>query len=118
MAPAVVQITPGSAYNNTVIDRVNLTGKAFLPGTVITLNGTGFEDIRATNVTVVSGVLITCSFNLTGIPAGSRNVVVTNTDGKEGMLVDGFSVHAGSCLTPGTVSGKPDVGICPAHRTV
>jgi parallel beta-helix repeat protein len=92
MSPAVVEITPGSGGNNSVLDIVNLTGTAFLPGAAIKLNGTGLEDIYGTNVTVTSGVLITCSFNLTSQPAGSRNVVVTNTDGKEGMLVNGFTI--------------------------
>jgi PKD repeat protein len=43
-------------------------------------------------VTVVSPVQITCSFDLTGVPVGFRNVVVTNIDGQEGILVEGFKV--------------------------
>jgi len=94
--PTVLQIIPGSGYNNTSVNIINVTGTAFLNGATIKLNGTGFSDIPATDVTVVSPEQITCSFNLSGLPAGFRNVVVTNSDGNNGMLAGGFRVdHAG-----------------------
>ena len=48
--------------------------------------------VSATGVTVVSPTKIICSLNLTGIPAGQYNVVVINSDGKEGVLFNGFNV--------------------------
>jgi FlaG/FlaF family flagellin (archaellin) len=90
--PKVIQITPDSGYNNTSVNTINVTGTAFLSGATVTLNGTGFADIPATEITVVSPVQITCSFNFTDRPAGFRNVVVTNSDGNQGMLLQGFRV--------------------------
>ena len=112
-SPTVTQITPGFGYNNTYMNSINVTGTAFLGGATITLNGTGFADIPATNVTVVSPVKITCSFNLTGVPTGFRNVVVTNSDGKKGMLIGGFKVvHAADDLIADFVA-TPTNGTAP-----
>jgi len=92
VTPTVMHITPDSGYNNTSVNTINVTGTAFLSGATVTLNGTGFADIPATEITVVSPVQITCSFNVTDMPAGFRNVVVTNSDGNQGMLIRGFRV--------------------------
>lgn len=90
--PSVIRISPDAGFNNTLFENITLTGSAFSTGAVIKLNGTGFEDIPASNLTVVNGMLIISSFNLTGVPAGNRNVVVINPDGKEGILNNGFTV--------------------------
>ena len=92
MDPAVLQISPDSGYNDTSINRVNVTGTGFLKGASVTLNSTGCADVPATDIVVVSPVEISCSFNLTGVPAGFRNVVVTSVNGNEGMLGGGFRV--------------------------
>ena len=57
--------------------------------------------IPAIGVNVVSPTKITGSFDLTGVPAGQYNVVVTNPDGQQGILVNGFSVTAPSPLKIG-----------------
>jgi len=113
MVPTVIGISPGSGYNNTVINSINLTGTAFSPGAVIKLNGTGFEDIPALNVTVVNNLQITCSFNLTGVPAGIRNIVVTNTGNKEGMLNNGFSVDQAGLLSNASFLANQTSGAAP-----
>jgi len=92
LAPTVSQITPGAGCNSTLIEGINLTGTGFTQGSSVRLNASEFEDIPAVNVTVVSGVQLTCSLNLTGVSPGVRNVVITNSDGKEGMLARGFTV--------------------------
>jgi len=92
MHPAVLQISPDSGYNDTSVNRINVTGTGFLKGALVTLNSTGCADIPATDIVVASPEQITCSFNLTGVPAGFRNVVVTNSNGIEGMLREGFRV--------------------------
>jgi PKD repeat protein len=90
--PAVLSITPDSGYNDTSVIITNLAGTGFMNGATVRLNLTGRPDIPATSVTVVSSTQITCSFALNGVPAGTRNVVVTNPDGKSGMLAGGFTV--------------------------
>jgi PKD repeat protein len=112
-APTVTQITPGSGYNNTFIDTLNLTGTAFLSGATMKLNGTGFEDIPAINVTVISPMQIRCSLNLSSAPEGLRNVVVTNIDGKEGMLVGGFNVIQAGIPPIANFTATPSNGTAP-----
>jgi PKD repeat protein len=93
--PAITAITPASADNMTVRDITNLAGTGFWPGgaTAVKLNRTGYADIPATHVTVVSPVRITCTFNIVGQDLGQWNVVVTNPDGQEAMLTGGFTIR-------------------------
>jgi PKD repeat protein len=91
-APTVINITPNSGYNDTSVSITNLAGTGFITGATVRLNITGKPDIPATGVTVVSSTQITCTFALNGVPAGARNVVVTNPDGKSGMFANGFTV--------------------------
>jgi PKD repeat protein len=94
--PAVTAITPASGVNITTIDITNLAGSGFWPGSLtgVILNGTGYADITATDVTVVDGTTITCRFNIAGELEGFRNVVVTNPDGQVAMLTNGFRIRA------------------------
>jgi PKD repeat protein len=77
------------------------------------LNGTGFADIPATDVTVVSSVQILCSFNLTGAPEGFRTVVVTNNNGNQGVLAGGFRVDGTESLPVVNFVATPGTGIAP-----
>ena len=52
----------------------------------------GFRIFTGSSVTVVSPTQITCTFDLTNKIAGTYNVVVTNSYGQAGMLVNGFTV--------------------------
>ena len=90
LPPTVSSVTPISGINTQ--DSVNLTvkGSDFLEGaTVVLTNGTS---TIAGEDTVVSATTITCSVNLLGAAAGKWSVEVTNTDGKTGLLKDGFTV--------------------------
>jgi hypothetical protein len=89
----VISITPNAGYNIQTIRITNLTGTRFQPGATVRLNRTATADIPATNVVVISSTRITCNFSLSGVPAGQRNVVVTNPDGKSAMLENGFTVN-------------------------
>ncbi len=97
-APTVSGITPNTGVNTTTIRITNLAGSNFLlspfVNQTVKLNGTGFADIMATDVTRISSTQLNCTFNLTGQPAGVRNVVVTNPDGQSGMLENGFTITA------------------------
>ncbi len=91
-APTIGSITPSSGLNNGSVNITDLAGSGFLTGATVKLTKTGQTDINATGVTVVSGVKITCTFDLTGAEAGPWNVVVTNTDTQAHTLSDGFTV--------------------------
>ena len=92
--PAITGITPSGGSNMTAVSITNLSGINF--NTTIKpsvkLNRTGNADIAATNVTALLSTQLTCTFDLTGQEAGSWNVVVTNPDGQEWMLANGFTV--------------------------
>ena len=113
--PTVIRVTPESGYNNTSNTTMNVTGTIFLHGATIMLNGTGFAVIPAMNVTVVSPLQITCSFNLTGVPAGFRNVVVTNSDGSQGMLTGGFRIDSSGASPVADFAATPITGTAPLN---
>ena len=91
-APAVTGITPATGVNTRAVSITDLSGSNFVSGAHVMLNRTGYLEIVATGVTIVSPNKITCSFDLTGDTAGQYNVVVTNPDGQEAMLVNGFTI--------------------------
>lgn len=91
-APTVSSITPGSGTKNSTVQITNLSGANFQSSPTVVLNRTGYSNITATNVNFLSTAKLNCTFNLAGATPGTWNVSVTNTDGKTGTLVNGFTV--------------------------
>jgi PKD repeat protein len=91
-APTVTSIAPNKGTNNGPVTIPAINGTGFLPGASVHLTRTGQSPISATNITVASASTLNCSFDLTGKVIGKWNVVVTNTDGKSGALVQGFEI--------------------------
>ena len=92
-APTVTAISPDSMNRgNTVWPTI--TGTGFMSGATVKLTKAGESDIIATNIVVNSPTSINCKIELPlqGKHKGSWNVVVTNSDGQFGTLVDGFEV--------------------------
>jgi hypothetical protein len=85
---------------------VTLTGTGFQPGAIVKLTRSGFSDIIATGVTVVSPTQITCTCNLPGVTSGTWNIMVTNADGQSSGIVT-LTVNA---LTPTFTSNAPATG--------
>ncbi|MFH1150469.1 MAG: DUF5719 family protein [Actinomycetota bacterium] len=106
--PAVGSITPSSGLNNGSVEITNLAGSYFRAGATVRLERDGQGDIDATGVTVVSQNKITCSFDLTGTAVGAWDVVVTNDDGLEGRLANGFTVEYPA---PEVTGINPDTGL-------
>jgi len=94
--PQVIGISPYEGFNTTVVRVTNLEGSSFntTVAPVVKLNRTGFADIVATNVTVLRSTQLACTLDLSGRKTGRWNVVVINPDGQEGLLQDGFAIHA------------------------
>ena len=91
--PAVTGVTPATAYTGTSVTITNLAGAGFMNGATVKLNSTSDPTgITASDVVVITQNQISCTFDLTGAPLGTRNIVVTNTDGKTGILPNGFTV--------------------------
>ncbi len=91
-APLVTSITPSNGTNTGPVNILAINGTGFLTGASVQLTRTGQSPIPATNATVISPVTLNCSFDLTGKVTGKWNVVVTNTDGKSGSLLQGFEI--------------------------
>jgi hypothetical protein len=108
-APTVASITPnsGPASGGT---EVTITGTGFQSGASVKLGGTA-----ATAVTVVSGTSITAT--APAHAAGAVNVLVTNTDGQNGTLTNGFTYGAAN-PAPTVTSITPNSGVASGGTTV
>jgi len=105
--PHVTGITPAEGLNTTIFQITNLEGSSFntTVAPVVKLNRTGFEDIVATNVTVLRSTQLACTLDLSGQETGRWNVMVINPDGQEGVLPEGFAIHSYvPTIIPTTVS--------------
>ncbi|HXX56138.1 MAG TPA: hypothetical protein VEI81_08575, partial [Methanoregula sp.] len=112
--PTVTGIAPANANRGWPVG-TTITGTNFQAGATVKLNRTGYADIPATGVTVVSATSITCTFSLAGVQSGAWNVVVTNPDGKQGMRANGFTVNA---PTPTLTGSTPNTGARGATVTI
>ena len=84
-----------------------LPGTGFQPGAGVRLMRTGYPDIVATGVSVLSPTQITCTFNLLGAAPGTWNIQVINPDGKtSGTLT--FTVNS---PTPTISTSTPSTGV-------
>ena len=92
-APVVLGIDPAVGVNTGIVPITNLSGTGFEYGASVTLVKDGQANITGTEVFVAGPGQITCNLNLTGSAIGLWNVVVTNDDGKSGVLEDGFEVR-------------------------
>ncbi len=86
---AVTAISPSSGMSGSTVT-LSLTGASLSSATSVKLTRTGYADIAATNL-AVSGESLGCQVNLTGVAAGSWNVVVASA-GETSTLVNAFSV--------------------------
>ena len=95
-APMVTSVAPntGPAGGGTT---VTIAGTNFLAGATVSFGGTA-----ATGVTVVSSTSITAT--TAARAAGTVNVVVTNTDGQNGTLTNGYTYTS---ITPSLAIGVP-----------
>ncbi|OPY38701.1 MAG: hypothetical protein A4E35_00485 [Methanoregula sp. PtaU1.Bin051] len=90
-APTVSGITPANSGNATSVSITNLAGTNFRDGATVKLIRTGYTDVVATDVAIVSPTQITCSFDLEGVELGLWNVQVTNSD-SQSSTYSGFTV--------------------------
>jgi len=114
-APTVTGITPSSGQNTTSVSITNLAGTGFYGTPTVNLTRAGYSTITATGVTLVFASQLSCTFDLTNRIPGTWNVNVTNPDGQQAALLNGFSITNSSIPTPTPAptqapAGSGDVG--------
>ncbi|TCL63774.1 OmpA family protein [Hydrogenispora ethanolica] len=105
-APTVTLVQPANGVADTIVVSVDLAGTGFRPGATVV-----FSNDRTTlsvlRPQVVSPTRITGIVDLKDASAGTYDVKVTNTDGKSGVLKNGFTVKS---LEPSVKGVTPDRG--------
>ncbi len=107
-APTVTNIMPNAVFATNEVISSHIYGTGFISDATIKLTKLGQNDIVAIGVVVVNSSEISCVFDLNNAKTGRWNVVVTNPDGKSGMLADGFDIVY---PTPTLTSITPDNGL-------
>ncbi|HET6581583.1 MAG TPA: hypothetical protein VFG36_06860, partial [Methanoregula sp.] len=93
--PTIRDIIPGEGTAGSTVSITDLDGSNFQNGATVTLVKSGYRDITATNVNVLSSSRITCTFSLpSNVGSGSWDVVVTNPDGQYGISTNLFIIRA------------------------
>ncbi|MBN2026202.1 MAG: IPT/TIG domain-containing protein [Actinobacteria bacterium] len=99
---SLTSITPDTAAQNTITVQItDLAGTGFQPGAQVRFEQ-GDTVLAAYDVSVVSGESITCKIGFFLTPTGAWDVVVTNPDGAEACLEDGFTVTSNCGQGSGT----------------
>ncbi|MBN1166891.1 MAG: PKD domain-containing protein [Methanospirillaceae archaeon] len=114
-APVVTSVTPATGENTGDVSITNLAGSNFRSGAGVKLTRSGYNDITASDVVVVSASQITCSFNLIGKQPGTWDVVVTNTDGQSGTKTGAFTI-TGQEPTPASYHESGDISYNQFHN--
>jgi hypothetical protein len=91
-APTITIVLPGSGYNSSSVSNVVISGTGFsTSGATVVLAQSGQTNVTGTIVSATSTQL-TCTFPITGIQAGSWDVIVTNADGQSVTRSGGFAI--------------------------
>lgn len=90
-SPMIKMIIPDRGTNDGPITVV-LTGKNFDKKASAKLSKSG-KEIEGSNTNVVSSDNASTTFNLNNQEPGSYDVIVTNPDGKSGVLAGGFTIE-------------------------
>jgi PKD repeat protein len=107
--PTVTSMTNTTGYRGwPVIEQI--TGTNFVSGAVPMLNRTGYSDIIASDIVVVSSTQITCTFDLLEKNATTYNLVVTNPDGRAGMRTNYFTLSSPAPGIPSSPAFSPSSG--------
>ncbi len=107
-APSLTGLSPNTSTQGKTNLSVTLTGSKFLAAPSCSF-GAG---ITVNSCTYNSSVKITANINvLASATLGPRNVTVTNTDGQNSTLANGFSVSTGNNPTPSITAVSPNAGV-------
>jgi hypothetical protein len=106
-APRVKNIVPDHGKTGTTVVITELDGEYFRDGANVSLKKAGEDSIPATEISVVSPVLIKCKFVIpAGADTGYYSVVVTNPDKQYHEFKNGFNVLQGDTVVTTTTSSS------------
>ena len=106
-APTIDAINPTSATNDNSLVSISVDGSNFRTGADVQIyNSTTGTNLLSTNTVVNSATNITGELYLLSFPAGTYDVIVTNTDNQSATLVSGFTVMNSATPTP-TATATP-----------
>jgi CSLREA domain-containing protein len=92
---ALSSIIPNTGGNNGTVT-TTILGQGIKPGATVKLMRAGQSDIVGINASVSpTSPELTATFNLVGQVVGGWDVVVTNLDGRTGVLPGGFTITQG-----------------------
>ncbi len=92
----ITSVSPSTALNNTWT-AITISGSGFDQDAAVTLTQAHRPNITPV-VTFTSSTTLTCTVSLTGASVGPWTVWVTNPDGKQGKLFEGFTVAGGGMI--------------------
>jgi hypothetical protein len=108
--PVITGISPDTGLAGTSVTITRLSGSGFQNGAAVIFNSSSAPDITASDILVVNQNHITCTINLAGATLGTRNIVVTNPDGRAAVLRDGFTVRSAGVMVSGVSPSSGTVG--------
>jgi len=110
--PTFKKIVPDAGTAGTEISITSLTGTNFMSGAAVTLMKEDSPNITASDVSVVSSTLITCTFNPpANSTPGAWDLVITNPDGQFVRYNYEFSITAPLYTSTTTSSSSDSEGI-------
>jgi hypothetical protein len=116
-APTITSVLPVSGYNTSSVSNVIISGTGFsTSGATVVLAESGQTNVTGTIVSATATQL-TCTFPITGIQAGSWDVIVTNADGQSATRSGGFTILSStsavtlSSITPSSALANTTVSI-------
>ena len=89
----ITSIEPQFAFSQET-KSITITGSNFLDGVSVKLKKSGSTDIAAFTIVRISTTEMRCVFTIPASSMGFWDLVVTNTDGTTGTLVNGFEVKS------------------------
>jgi uncharacterized protein (TIGR03437 family) len=94
-APSITSISPNKGGNTGTVTIV-ISGSSLDPNAQVKLTGSGFAEITSTVTTgLPDGARLTTTFDLTGKPPGTLNLVVSNPSGGSAVSRNSFTIESG-----------------------
>jgi hypothetical protein len=110
--PSIKRIIPDKGDAGTSVAVTDLTGNNFLSGASVKLVRSGSADIVATNVRVLGLTTLMCTLPIpSDAPAGTWDLVVTNTDGQSATYTNLFSVHRTTSIVTTTTASTGTIPV-------
>ncbi|MDH3216717.1 MAG: M6 family metalloprotease domain-containing protein [Candidatus Krumholzibacteria bacterium] len=94
LPPTVGSVSPTSGNSEEVIAISDLSGTGFVHGATFLLRDESMTEHGASNVSWIGENKLAGDLDLTGVPAGSYDLLVRNPDGQEAILSGGFQVNS------------------------